>query len=95
MLTEATRSAVASLHAFTFRERGRVQLRSVAEPVLLFGALRRGVVSTHDLPIDPVCRMAVDPESAAGSLQYRGTVFIFGSLDCAGRFAAEPERYAR
>lgn len=93
LLTEATRAAVAPLQAFTFRERGRVQLRNVAEPVLLFGALRRGLISTRGLPIDPVCRMAVEPGSAAGSLRHRGTEYFFCSLECAGRFAAQPERY--
>lgn len=94
LLTEATRSALQPGHNLTLRERGRVQLRNVSEPVLLFGAMRRGVVSTGDLPIDPVCRMAVEPESAAGSLYHQGTQYRFCSLDCAGRFAAEPERYA-
>lgn len=94
LLTETTRAALEPGHNLTLRERGRVQLRNVAEPVLLFGAMRRGVVSTHDLPIDPVCRMAVEPESAAGSLYHHGTQYHFCSLDCAGCFAAEPERYA-
>lgn len=94
LLTDATRAALPRPDRFNFRERGRVQLRNVSEPVLLFGALRRGLVATQDLPVDPVCRMAVDPENAAGSLQYRGTVYVFCSLACAGRFAAEPERYS-
>lgn len=93
LLTEGTRAAADPLQGFALRERGRVHLRNVSEPVLLFGALRRGVVSSKDLPIDPVCRMAVDPESAAGSLQHGGTVYVFCSLACAGRFAAEPEHY--
>jgi len=65
------------------------------DPVLFFGVLRRGVVSTGDLPVDPVCRMAVEPESAAGSLRHQGTVYVFCPLEWAARFAAEPERYTR
>ncbi len=93
LLTAATKAAADS-SSFALRERGRVHLRNVTEPVLLFGALRRGVVSSQDLPIDPVCRMAVDPDSAAGSLRYGGGEYFFCSLDCAGRFAAEPAHYA-
>lgn len=94
LLTEATRAAAGEGHNFALRARGRVHLRNVREPVFLFGALRRGVVSTGGLPLDPVCRMAVDPETAAGSLQHNGTVYVFCSLECARSFAAEPERYA-
>lgn len=94
LLTQATRAAAEPLHSFSLRGRGRVQLRNVTEPILLFGALRRGVVSSSDLPVDPVCRMAVDPENAPGSLKHRGSIYHFCSLDCTGRFAADPERYA-
>lgn len=95
LLTDATRAAIGSGHSFNLRERGRVQLRNVPEPILLFAALRRGVIATGELPVDPVCRMAVEPESAAGSLRHCGTVYFFCSLECAGHFAADPERYMR
>lgn len=94
LLTDATRDALQNPGHFNFRERGRVNLRNVSEPVLLFAALRRSLVTNQDLPVDPVCRMAVDPENAAGSLRYHGTAYVFCSLDCAGRFAVAPERYS-
>jgi adenylate cyclase len=94
LLTEMTRAAVGPADNLMMRERGRIQLRNVSEPVFLFGAMRRGVVSTRDLPVDPVCRMAVEPENAAGSLDHGGARYFFCSLQCAGRFAADPERYA-
>ena len=50
--------------------------------------------STEGLPIDPVCRMAVDPEHCAGQLEHEGLVFHFCSVECAGKFAAAPDRYA-
>lgn len=93
LLTEATRAAV-STDQFTFRERGRVQLRNVTEPVLLFAALRQGLLSTEALPIDPVCRMAVDPQSGAGALRHQGTIYTFCSLKCAAQFAADPDLYS-
>lgn len=43
--------------------------------------------------IDPVCRMSVVPASAAGRLRYADAEWWFCSLDCAGRFAADPDRY--
>jgi YHS domain-containing protein len=38
--------------------------------------------------------MAVDPDHAAGRLVYEDVEYHFCSLDCAGRFAASPMRYA-
>jgi adenylate cyclase len=94
LLTDATRDALRNEGRFNFREKGRADLRNVSEPVMLFAALRRGLVTNQDLPVDPVCRMAVDPENAAGSLRYRGTAYVFCSLNCVGRFAVAPERYS-
>ena len=44
-------------------------------------------------PIDPVCRMAVDPDRAAGRLMHDGNAYFFCTLACAGEFAREPESY--
>lgn len=44
--------------------------------------------------IDPVCRMRVEREDAAGRLRYRDADYWFCSLDCAARFAAAPDSYA-
>ncbi len=43
--------------------------------------------------IDPVCGMTVDPMSAAGSHEYRGTTYYFCSLSCQKRFRATPDRF--
>ena len=94
LLTEATRSAAGCVERIEFRERGRRQLRNIAEPLLLFAAVREGASAGGGLPIDPVCRMAVDPAHAAGRLTYEASAYYFCSLDCVHKFAAEPERYA-
>lgn len=73
--------------------RGRRELRNIPEPVELFEASCETSRSTEGLPIDPVCRMAVDPEHCAGELEHEGRVFHFCSLECAGKFAAAPDRY--
>jgi hypothetical protein len=49
-------------------EHGRRQLGNIAEPVVLFAAAREGERSLAGLPIDPVCRMAVDPPNLQGTL---------------------------
>jgi adenylate cyclase len=93
LLTETTRAAAGDLDRIDLHERGRHELKNVAEPVLVFAAHPSGERSDAGLPIDPVCRMAVDPERCAGGLEYQGTQYYFCSLDCAGKFAAEPQRF--
>ena len=74
--------------------RGRRSLRNVTDPVELFEASCERSRSVEGLPIDPVCRMAVDPENAAGALRHEGIDYHFCSLECARQFAEAPERYA-
>lgn len=76
------------------RPRGRRELRNVAEPVELFEASCEASRSAEGFPVDPVCRMAVDPENAAGRLTYEGVEFHFCSLHCVRAFSERPERYA-
>jgi YHS domain-containing protein len=59
----------------------------------LFAAVRLGETMQGRLPIDPVCRMVVDTEHAAGRLAYEGDAYYFCSLTCAGLFAQQPDRY--
>jgi adenylate cyclase len=94
LLTEGTRAAAGELHDVDLVERGRHALRNVAEPVLLFAALARGGEIGGDLPVDPVCRMAIDPTRAAGRLVYEGAEYHFCSLECVAAFASDPARYS-
>ena len=43
--------------------------------------------------IDPVCGMEVDPESAAGSHEYKGTTYYFCSQGCLEDFRDAPESF--
>jgi adenylate cyclase len=92
IVSDATRLAAGAVCAITLRERGRQTLKNVAQPVLLFQAEREGR-SVAGLPIDPVCRMAVDPSDAAGSLRHDGVRYYFCSLACAQKFAERPDLY--
>jgi Cu+-exporting ATPase len=43
--------------------------------------------------IDPVCGMTVDPEHAAGSVEYQGNTYYFCSTHCVHRFRENPEAF--
>ena len=42
---------------------------------------------------DPVCGTVVRPTNAEASVAYGNTLYHFCSLECHGRFRANPERY--
>ncbi len=46
------------------------------------------------MPIDPVCQMTVEPETAAASTEYQGKTYYFCALGCRDRFVSAPEKYA-
>lgn len=93
LLTEATRAVAGELVDIEMRERGRQSLKNVAEPLMLYEAVGLGERARDALPIDPVCRMGVDPAHSAGSLRHDGVEYLFCSLRCAAAFAGEPQRY--
>lgn len=93
-VTEATRNAAGSPADIDFRLRGRRQLRNVVKPVTVFSPICDFGRSVDALPVDPVCRTAVDPDHAAGTLVHVGAEYHFCSLDCVRKFAEAPERYA-
>jgi adenylate cyclase len=93
LLTEATRAAAGDVHGVELRERGRWSFRNVGGLINMYAAIRQGARSVSGLPIDPVCRMAVDPWHSAGRLTHRGVEYCFCSLGCAGAFAQDPSRY--
>lgn len=41
--------------------------------------------------IDPICGMRVDPATAAGRYEYKGTTYYFCAVSCLERFRADPE----
>jgi adenylate cyclase len=93
LLTGQTAALAPELEGVLYEPRGREVLRNVREPVEIFAAVRRSESDVGQLPVDPVCRMAVDPARAAGRLMYDGTAYFFCTLACAGEFAREPERF--
>jgi class 3 adenylate cyclase/YHS domain-containing protein len=94
LLTDATWRAAGGVGEVAFQARGRQQVKNVVEPLTLYAAATQGAHTEQGLPIDPVCRMAVDPRRATGTITYQATEFHFCSLACVAAFAAAPERYA-
>ena len=93
LLTGQTDALAAQLDGVFYEPRGRQALRNVREPVDLFAAVRAGGSSHSSLPRDPVCRMVVDPERAAGRLLYDDKAYFFCPLACAAAFASHPEHF--
>jgi adenylate cyclase len=94
LLTAQTAAAAPQVEGVLYESRGRQTLRNLRDPVELVAAVRQGGTSDRGLAIDPVCRMAVDPEHAAGRLTYDDTTYFFCTLTCAGAFARDPQRFA-
>jgi adenylate cyclase len=90
LLTAHTAALAPDLGGVFYEPRGREALHNVREPVEIFAAIRQSESTQGRLPIDPVCRMAVDPDRAAGRLLYEGTAYFFCSLGCAAEFARQP-----
>jgi adenylate cyclase len=92
LLTKTTKDLAGQLDGVRFENRGHNRLRNVAEPVAVFAALPDAGAAREPL-IDPVCRMAIDPARAAGTLTHEGSEYHFCSLDCVARFATSPDAY--
>lgn len=95
LLSEATSEAAGVMPDVALHALGTHAFKNVGAPLAIFEAVWRSEEAERaHLPIDPVCRMAVDPDREAGRLTYAGTEFHFCSLECAAAFSAEPQRYA-
>jgi adenylate cyclase len=94
LVTGSTAALVPELNGVFYESRGRHELKNIREPVEIFAARRVNSSAQAQLPIDPVCRMAVDPDRAVGRLTHNGVAYFFCSLSCVGDFATQPERFA-
>jgi class 3 adenylate cyclase/YHS domain-containing protein len=92
VLTAATAETAGGMKNVVLERLGTRRLKNVGEPVLLLRASRPGARRGNAI-VDPVCRMTVAEGEWAGSLSYEGRTFHFCSMDCARRFATDPERY--
>jgi adenylate cyclase len=74
---------------------GMFTLRNVRDPVELFALEVCESLDAGADAIDPVCRMRVSRQQAAGQLRFDGVEYWFCSLGCAAAFAASPNAYVR
>lgn len=93
LLTGHTAALAPELEGVFYESRGREALHNVREPVEIFAAIRQSESARSHLPVDPVCRMVVDPDRAAGRLIHEGIAYFFCTLACAGEFARDPDRF--
>jgi len=92
VLCTAEVAAAAHRRGVAARSLGLHELRNLTEPVELF-ELCVGPAADEAV-IDPVCRMRIARQIAAGSLRHAGREYWFCSLGCAESFAARPDLYA-
>ena len=89
LMTAAVRAAVDPIDGLV--DLGEFELRNVSEPVQLFDhplGLDHGIAG-----VDPVCRMRVERDQAAGRLRHDGVDHWFCSLRCAAMFASAPDQH--
>lgn len=95
LFTESTEQAArGSVDPGQVRSRGARRFKNVGDPVEVFALVLDGG-SVGRLPIDPVCRMAIDPEQAQELSVYGGVEYHFCSPACAHAFSSDPRRYTR
>jgi adenylate cyclase len=96
LMSRATReSADGAALPGQLRSRGRRPLKNVREPVELFALVGETEEERREQhPIDPVCRVAVDPILAPDHHVHRGVEYHFCSKACAQAFRAAPGNYA-
>ena len=96
LVTRTTRDAIASRHPeLELRSLGTRRLKNVREPVELFAAVTRTDEFVRGYPLDPVCRMGVDPAQSAEREVFRGREYHFCSKACHDAFTANPNDYSR
>jgi class 3 adenylate cyclase/YHS domain-containing protein len=95
MTSSTQRAAGGAVPPGQFRTRGRRAFRNVSEPVDLVALALDESSGVRQLPLDPVCRMAIDPDIATERRAHGGVEYYFCSVACARAFEADPRRYTR
>lgn len=89
----AQQAAAGQVGDLEFVPAGERRLKNVAEPVTVFRVVHAGDPEVEGLPVDPVCRMVIDPARAAARATHRRREYLFCSEHCRAAFVAEPSRY--
>jgi class 3 adenylate cyclase/YHS domain-containing protein len=95
LVTAATReAAVDRVGDLEFVSAGVRRLKNVTTPIEVFRPVSASAETAVGMPVDPVCRMAVDPGRAAGQFSYGGRDHYFCSERCREAFVKNPSLYA-
>ncbi len=93
LITDAVRSAAGNVEGSEVKDHGCHKLKGVTEDVVIYKAMVADTNSDEDLPIDPVCKMAVDPAHCVGSVEHKGVEYHFCSQGCKERFSRSPDSF--
>lgn len=93
LTADSKQAAARSLADRTLARRGAQRFKNVGEPTALWAVVVEPDRDEGGFPLDPVCRMAVDPARAADREVHRGVPYHFCSEACAAAFRAEPSRH--
>ena len=93
LVTGNTAALAPDIDTVFYESRGRQTLRNIAEPMEIFAVVPMDEDADH-LVVDPVCKMAVDPERAVGRLLLEGSAYYFCSLGCVAAFSQNRHRYS-
>ena len=92
LCTEAIARLADSIGGLKCRTVGEQHFRNVAHPVPVF-ELVPSMERRARSAVDPVCRMQVEVDSAAATVEHAGTPYYFCSKHCAHAFSEEPGLY--
>jgi len=94
LMTEARHlSASSMVSQFRVQHRAAQRFKNVIGRVSLYAIVLAAQPGASSLPIDPVCRMAVDPSVSTERRTYGGDELHFCSTTCALVFDRHPGRY--
>ncbi len=85
--------AAETIEGLKCRPIGERHFKNVAHPVLLF-EISAGGGKAAGSAVDPVCRMQVEMDSAAATVDHAGVRSYFCSAHCARAFSKEPGLYS-
>ena len=94
LMTAATKEAAGhELDGFDIRYRGSQRFKNVSQPIELYALTLSAQAGAAGWPVDPVCRMAIDPRRSNERRSYGGVEYTFCSAECATVFDQHPQRY--
>ncbi len=53
------------------------------------------IEEVHEMALDPVCKMDVDPKHAPAQAEYKGKTYYFCAPGCKAAFDKDPEKYLK